>query len=84
MPRPSLAPPEPGEVINHSYLWELEDREGRDEGVKDRPVAVVFVTQSADGNDQVHFVPMTIKPPAGDQKAVEVPAAIRRQLGLSA
>ena len=45
---------------------------------------MVLVTQSADGNDQVHFVPMTTNPPAGDQKAVEVPAAIRRQLGLSA
>jgi len=79
-----LAPPKPGEVINYSYLWEQEYREGRDEGVKDRPVAVVLVTQSADGIDQVHVVPMTTKPPAGDQKAVEVSAAVRRQLGLSA
>ena len=79
-----MAPPKPGEVINYSYLWEQEYREGRDEGVKDRPVAVVLVTQSADGIDQVHVVPMTTKPPAGDQKAVEVSAAVRRQLGLSA
>jgi hypothetical protein len=79
-----LAPPKPGEVINYSYLWEQEYREGRDEGIKDRPVAVVLVTQSADGLDQVHVVPMTTKPPIGDQKAIEVPEAVRRQLGLSA
>jgi len=54
-----LAPPKPGEVINYSYLWEREYREGRDEGIKDRPVAVILVTQSADGLDQIHVVPMT-------------------------
>ena len=27
---------------------------------------------------------MTTKPPTGDQKAIEVPEAVRRQLGLSA
>lgn len=79
-----MAPPKPGEVINYSYLWEQEYREGRDEGVKDRPVAVVLVTKSVDGLDQVHVVPMTTKQPIGDQKAIEVPEAVRRQLGLSA
>jgi hypothetical protein len=65
-------------------LWEREYREGHDEGVKDRPVAVVLVTQSVDGLDQVHVVPMSTKPPARDQKTIEVPEAVRRQLGLSA
>ncbi|MFE0757394.1 hypothetical protein ACFW16_25775 [Inquilinus sp. NPDC058860] len=82
--RPSSALPKPGEVINYSYLWEREYREGRDEGVKDRPVAVVLVTASVDGLDQVHVVPMTTRPPGRDQQAVEVPEAVRRQLGLSA
>ena len=79
-----MAPPKPGEVINYSYLWEREYREGRDEGIKDRPVAVILVTQSADGLDQIHVVPMTTTPPTGDQKAIEVPEAVRWQLGLSA
>jgi hypothetical protein len=89
-PRPSatkrkldLALPKPGEVINYSYLWEYEYKDGRDEGVKDRPVAVVLVTQSDDGFDQVHVVPMTTRPPTRGQQAVEVPQAVRRQLGLS-
>ncbi len=82
--RPGSSPPKPGEVINYSYLWEREYREGRDEGVKDRPVAIVLVTQSINGLDQVHVVPMTSKPPVRGQQAIEVPQAVRRQLGLSA
>ncbi|MDF0490395.1 hypothetical protein PX554_19895 [Sphingomonas sp. H39-1-10] len=90
-PRPSattpdrdLMLPKPGEVINYSYLWEYEYRAGRDEGIKDRPVAVVIVTRSADGFDDVLVVPMTTTPPARDQHAIEVPDAVRRQLGLTA
>lgn len=76
--------PEAGEVINYSYLWEYEYRQGRDEGVKERPVAVVLVTQSVDGLDQVHVVPMTTQPPRKGQQSIEVPAAVRAHLGLSA
>lgn len=83
-PKKGSTLPEPGEVLNYSYLWESEFRNGRDEGVKDRPVAVVLVTKSVDGLDQVHVVPMTTQPPRRDQPAIEVPAAVRRQLGLSA
>jgi hypothetical protein len=45
---------------------------------------VVLVAQSVDGLDQVHVVPMTTRPPGRGQQAVEVPEAVRRQLGLSA
>jgi len=82
-PKKGSTLPEPGEVLNHSYLWEYEFANGRDEGVKDRPVAVVLVTQAKDGIDQVYVVPMTTKPPARDQLAIEAPDAIRRDLGLS-
>ncbi len=82
--KPGSGAPKPGQVLNYSYLWETEYREGRDEGVKDRPVAVVLVTQSVDGLDQVHVVPMTTKPPRRGQPAIEVPKIVREQLGLSA
>lgn len=82
-PKKGSTLPEPGEVLNYSYLWEYEYVKGRDEGIKDRPVAVVLVTQTRDGIDQVHVVPMTTKPPARDQLAIEVPDAVRRDLGLS-
>ena len=82
-PRKSSTLPEPGEVLNYSYLWEYEYESGRDEGVKDRPVAVVLVTRPRDGIDQGHVVPLTTRPPTPDQLAIEVPAVIRRDLGLS-
>lgn len=84
MQRHVLEPPEPGEVINYSYLWRSEYERGRDEGVKDRPVAVVVVVQTADGIDKVLVVPMTTTRPSKDQAAIEVPDAVRRQLGLKA
>lgn len=76
--------PKPGEVINYSYLWKHEFQAGRDEGVKDRPVAVVIVTRSAEGFDQLLVVPMTTTAPRRNQDAIEVPPAVRRQLGLKA
>ena len=76
--------PEPGEVINFSYLGEREYRKGRDEGIKDRPVAVVLVRQMVDEITQLIVTPMTTKPACKDQVAIEVPQAARAQLGLSA
>jgi hypothetical protein len=76
--------PEPGEVLNYSYLWQYEYEKGRDEGVKDRPAAVVLVSKARDGVDQVYVVPLTTKAPARDQLAIAVPEAIHRDLGLSA
>ncbi|WP_328805335.1 hypothetical protein [Rhizorhabdus histidinilytica] len=52
--------------------------------MKDRPVAVVVVVQTADGIDKVLVVPMTTTRPSKDQAAIEVPDAVRRQLGLKA
>jgi hypothetical protein len=39
----NLPAPRPGLVIRYSYLWAREAEEGRDEGVKDRPCAIVLV-----------------------------------------
>ncbi len=82
--KPGSNLPQPGEVLNYSYLWEREYVDGRDEGVKDRPVAVVLLTQTRDGLDLVHVVPMTTQPPARGEPSIEVPPAVRAQLGLSA
>jgi hypothetical protein len=35
--------PRPGLVIRYAYLWESEARQGREEGVKDHPYAIVLV-----------------------------------------
>lgn len=82
--KPSSTLPEPGDVLNYSYLWEEEYRDGRDEGVKDRPVAVVIVTLMADGLEQVIVAPLSTRDPRRGERAIELPAAVRRQLGLAA
>ena len=51
--------------------------------MKDRPVAVVLLTRNVDGLDLVHVVPLSTKPPAPGDHGIEVPDAVRRQLGLS-
>lgn len=84
MRKPSLQLPEPGDVINYSYLWRHEYEQGRDEGIKDRPVAVVVVVQTVDGIDKVLVVPLTTTLPRKDAAAIELPEAVRKHLGLKA
>ena len=50
--------PEPGLVIRYSYLWDREARAGREEGVKDRPCAVVMtVTPDTAADRRVYVLP---------------------------
>jgi hypothetical protein len=50
--------PVPGLVLRYSYLWEAEHRRGQEEGVKDRPCAVVLVVTNDQGNDVVTVLPI--------------------------
>lgn len=79
----SFPKPEPGLVIRYSYLWAREHDEGREEGVKDRPCAVVLATAYQEGETKVVVVPVTHSPPE-DPAALELPPAIKRLLGLDA
>jgi hypothetical protein len=78
--------PEPyvGLVIRYSYLWKREHEEGREEGMKDRPCAVVLVVTDEDGEQEVLVLPITHTPPADANDAVEVPQATKQRLGLDA
>ena len=55
--------PVPGLVIRYSYLWLEEHQRGQEEGVKDRPCAIVLVTQVDDGEALVTVLPVTHVPP---------------------
>ena len=55
----TLPKPEPGLVIRYSYLWHDEFLEGREEGVKDRPCAVVLAAKTADGRTVTTVLPIT-------------------------
>jgi hypothetical protein len=46
-------------VIRYSYLWKREHEEGREEGIKDRPCAVIVSLRNESGNDVVLVLPVT-------------------------
>lgn len=78
----SLPTPEPGLVIRYAYLWLREHRSGREEGAKDRPCTIVVATENRRGITEVLVVPVTHSQPPDESAALEIPAAIKRSLGL--
>jgi hypothetical protein len=78
----SLPVPEPGLVIRYSYLWRSEYLEGREEGIKDRPCAIVVTAITHDGESVVTVLPVTHSPPAQPALALEIPSITKRRLGL--
>lgn len=74
--------PAPGLVIRYAYLWKREHERGQEEGVKDRPCAIVVALIDAAGDPVVTVLPITHTPPRHPTEAVEIPAATKRRLGL--
>jgi hypothetical protein len=74
--------PQPGLVIRYSYLWHREAQAGQEEGVKDRPCAVVVAFQDEGGQTRVYALPITHSPPARGEEAIEIPATVKARLGL--
>jgi hypothetical protein len=79
MPLPS---PEPGLVICYAYLWRAEQAAGREEGVKDRPCAIILAVRDDDGDTIVTVAPITHLPPDAPDEAVEIPRTTKQRLGL--
>jgi len=73
--------PEPGHVIRYAYLWREQAEAGQEEGVKDRPCAVLL-SVADDTRNVVTVLPITHTPPRNEDDAVEIPAATKRRLGL--
>lgn len=80
----SLPEPYPGLVISYAYLWWEEFRQGREEGRKDRPCAVVVARRIEADQTVVTVVPITHSPPDDSVTAIEIPAATKARLGLDA
>ena len=74
--------PEPGLVIRYSYLWKEEAAAGAEEGVKDRPCAVIAAVERVGTRVQVVVLPITHSPPRDPADAIEVPQATKQRLGL--
>ena len=79
-------PTEPriGAVISYSYLRADEADLGRREGTKDRPAAIVMARADLGPAKVAYVLPITHVPPGPRDKdrKVEVPAHIKRRLGL--
>jgi len=80
----SLPKPESGLVIRYSYLWLSEHQEGREEGIKNRPCAIILATRDQDGTTKTLVLPVTHSSPQRSADALELPAVLKRQLGLDA
>jgi hypothetical protein len=79
----AIPTPEPGLVLNFAYLWHYEHQAGREEGRKDRPsVIVLCVRRENDDATLVTVVPITHRAPVDPARAVELPLAVKRHLGL--
>lgn len=74
--------PVPGLVIRYSYLWAEEYGRGREEGVKDRPCAIILVSTGEEDERVVTVLPVTHAPPSDPNLAVELPPATKRRLRL--
>jgi hypothetical protein len=79
-----LPAPEPGLIISYAYLWHHEAEKGMREGRKDRPSAIVLAQEmpGSDGHQKVVVAPITHTPPQDPNVAVEIPAALKKHLGL--
>jgi hypothetical protein len=78
----TLPDPRPGLVIRYSYLWKREALQGREEGAKDRPCAIVLVVFDEADRQLVRVLPITHTPPQNPADAVEMPQATKERLGL--
>ena len=81
----ALPKPFPGLVVRYSYLWSHEYVEGRDEGTKDRPCAIVAAILAKSTREiRVLVLPVTHRVPSDNRTAVEIPARVKERLRLDA
>jgi hypothetical protein len=78
----SFPQPHPGLVIRYAYLWKREHDEGREDGSKDRPCAIVLSIVDADEEREVLVLPITHIPPEHADDAIEIPPPTKKRLGL--
>lgn len=74
--------PKVGQVIRYDFLWHNDAEKGAESG-KDRPCSIIVARQDAfDHSHLVLVCPITHSPPDDPSKAVELPPAVSKHLGL--
>jgi hypothetical protein len=80
----ALPEPVPGLIIRYSYLWYREHLEGREEGLKDRPCAIIAAIRKTESGDiRVLMLPVTHTAPDQISLAVEIPTRVKERLHLN-
>lgn len=77
-------PPEPipGLVVCYRYLWAAEAAQGRVEGLKGRPCAVVVAIGTDPDGKRVVVAPITHTPPDNPDHAIKLARRTQQRLGL--
>jgi mRNA-degrading endonuclease toxin of MazEF toxin-antitoxin module len=79
----ALPKPVAGLIVRYSYLWYREHLQGRNEGQKDRPCAIVAALRvDENGDTRVLVLPISHTPPDHPALAVELPAKVKSRLQL--
>ena len=79
----AIPDPEPGLVVHFNYLWTSEFDRGRQEARYPRPCAIVLsYRRSADGAMIAMLAPITHAEPRPDDRAIEIPLAVKKRLGM--
>ena len=79
----AIPDPEPGLVVHFNYLWSSEFDRGRREARYPRPCAIVLsYRRTADGATIALLAPVTHSEPRVGDRAIEIPKAVKKQLGL--
>lgn len=78
----ALPVPELGLIISYGYLWRSEYEQGQEEGLKERPCAIVMMIKNEDDETVVSVVPITHSAPANPEDALEIPLLTKQRLGL--
>jgi hypothetical protein len=77
-----LPTPCAGLVIRYAFIWKDEAARGLEDGAKDRPCAVILVTEDDADGPTVTVLPITHTPPTDSSLAVELSHPTKRRLGL--
>ncbi len=74
--------PEPADVLSYSYLWAREAEAGEESGRKDRPVVVVVARLQRSAGTLLLVAPISHLAPERPEEGIEIPANVKKQLGL--
>jgi len=75
--------PEPGLVIRYDFLWHEDQTQGQIHGRKDRPSAIIVVSETDEsGNSDVYLCPITHSPCRNDETGFEIPLKLAKYLNL--